>query len=325
MGTTPTPVIRAAGAVLWRERDGRLEVALVHRPRYQDWSWPKGKVDPGECEPATAVREVAEEVGVQVVLGVPLARVGYRLPDGVNKVVRYWTARVATDDDAPALQARPAVAAATPDEIDDVIWVGAGTAAELLSRRENRPALDTVAAMWEQGRLDTRVLAIARHGQARKRSSWPDGEATRPLTGQGRRQADALVPLLSAFGVAAVATSPWERCLRTVTPYAERSGLPVYGVAALTEAAYREDPGAAIAAVAAYRIEPRDAVVVTHRPVLPAVMAALDEATRGWTVGRLPRKDPYLRTGEVLFAHVNHAGREGRVVAVERHRPLRPT
>ena len=97
MGTATTPVVRAAGAVLWRERGGRLEVTLVHRPRYQDWSWPKGKVDPGECEPAAAVREVAEEVGVQVVLGVPLAPVGYRLPDGVNKVVRYWAARVATE------------------------------------------------------------------------------------------------------------------------------------------------------------------------------------------------------------------------------------
>ena len=325
MGTATTPVVRAAGAVLWRERGGRLEVTLVHRPRYQDWSWPKGKVDPGECEPAAAVREVAEEVGVQVVLGVPLAPVGYRLPDGVNKVVRYWAARVATDDDAPALKARPAVARAGQDEIDDVVWVGAGRALELLSRREDRPALDTVAALWEQGRLDTRVLAVARHGQARKRSSWKSGEATRPLTGQGRRQAEALIPLLSAFGVTAVETSPWERCLHTVTPYAATSGVPTVEDEALTEAAYRADHRAAIASIAAHLAEPKDAVVVTHRPVLPAVMATLGEATRSWTVGRLPRKDPYLRTGEVLVAHVNRAGRCVRVVAVERHRPLRPT
>ena len=78
MGTATTPVVRAAGAVLWRERGGRLEVTLVHRPRYQDWSWPKGKVDPGECEPAAAVREVAEEVGVQVVLGVQIGRASCR-------------------------------------------------------------------------------------------------------------------------------------------------------------------------------------------------------------------------------------------------------
>ena len=324
MSQVTTPVIRAAGAVLWREQDGRLEVRLVHRPRYRDWSWPKGKVDPGECEPAAAVREVAEEVGVPVVLGVPLAPVGYRTPDGAGKLVKYWAARVAADDD-PSLRARPPVARATQDEIDDVVWVSVPTAAELLTRREDRPALEVVAALWEQGRLDTRVLAIARHGQARKRSSWSDGEATRPLTGQGLRQADALVPLLSAFGVAAVATSPWERCLRTVTPYAESSGLVAVEDDALTEAAYREDPDAAIGSIVAHLTEPKDAVVVTHRPVLPAVMGTLGEATRSWTVGRLPRKDPYLRTGEILVTHVNGTGRGARVVAVERHRPLRPT
>jgi 8-oxo-dGTP diphosphatase len=321
MSQTTPPVVRAAGAVLWRERDGRLEVTLVHRPRYGDWSWPKGKVD-RECEPAAAVREVAEETGLQVVLGVPLAPVGYRTPDGVGKLVTYWAARVATDDD-DALRVRPAAAPAPPEEIDDVVWVGAATAAELLTRREDRPALDAVLALWQRGRLDTRVLAIARHAHARRRSSWPGGEATRPLTGQGERQAEALVPLLAAFGISAVATSPWERCRGTVTPYAQAARLAVLEVAALTEAAYREDPGAAVAAVTSFLTEPRDAVVVTHRPVLPAVLATLGEATRSWTVGRLPRKDPYLRTGEVLVAHVNREGRSARVVAVERHRPLR--
>jgi 8-oxo-dGTP diphosphatase len=317
-------MVRAAGAVLSREREGRLEVTLVHRPRYRDWSWPKGKLDPGESEPGAAVREVAEEVGTPVVLGVPLVRVGYRTPDGLGKLVRYWAARVATDDDAPALKVRPAVARAGPEEIDDVVWVSAPTAMELLSRPEDRPALEAVVDLWERGRLDTRVLVIARHGQARKRSGWGDGEATRPLTGLGRRQAEALIPLLSAFGVASVATSPWARCLRTVMPYAEGSGLPVQQVEALTEAAYRDDPGAAIASITGYLTEPRDAVVVTHRPVLPAVMATIGEATRGWTVGSLPRKDPFLRTGEVLVAHVNGTGRGAGVVAVERHRPLRP-
>ena len=322
MSQATTPVVRAAGAVLWRERGGRLEVTLVHRPRYRDWSWPKGKLDPGECEPAAAVREVAEETGAQVVLGVPLAPVGYRTPDGVGKLVTYWAARV-TDDDHAALRVRPAAVPAAAEEIDDVIWVSATTAAELLSRREDRPALEAVSALWERGRLDTRVLAIARHAHARRRSSWPDGEATRPLSGRGERQAQALVPILAAFGIATVATSPWARCRSTVTPYAEASGLPVQVVPTLTEAAYREDPAAAVAAVTGYLTEPADAVVVTHRPVLPTVMATLGEATRSWTVGRLPRKDPYLRTGEVLVAHINGSGRDARVVAVERHRPLR--
>jgi 8-oxo-dGTP diphosphatase len=318
--TTGAPVL-AAGALIWRPSGDLFEVALVHRPRYRDWSWPKGKLEPGESAPVAAVREAAEETGTPVVLGVPLPSMKYQMPDGVAKHVRYWAARVATHDDGAALSGRPPVRRASLDEIDDTVWVPAGAAAHLLTRPTDRRPLNVLQELWHHGRLSTRVLVIARHGRARKRSAWDGNEATRPLTAQGRAQADSLVEVLAAFGVSEIVTSPWDRCLRTVAPYAERTGLPVHAMEALTEAAHAADPAAAVAACSDYLTRPRDAVVVTHRPVLPALMDVVGEATRRWTVGRLPTRDPYLRTGELLAVHVADSGHGTRVVAVEQHRP----
>lgn len=90
--TDKTPVIESAGALVWRVREGRLQVLLIHRPRYDDWSWPKGKLDPGETLPTAAAREVAEETGRPVTLGLPLPGLQYLTPDGAVKRVHYWAA-----------------------------------------------------------------------------------------------------------------------------------------------------------------------------------------------------------------------------------------
>ena len=142
--------VHAAGALVWRLRRRRLEVCLIHRPRYRDWSWPKGKLDPGESCAAAAVREVAEETGTAVVLGVPLPALRYRTPDGGRKHVRYWAARAATDDDAAPLAARAPVERAALTEIDDVVWVSAPTARDLLTRPTDRRPLDVVAGLHEE-------------------------------------------------------------------------------------------------------------------------------------------------------------------------------
>ena len=316
-------VVQAAGALVWRERDGRLEVALVHRPRYRDWSWPKGKVDPGEAAPAAAVREVAEETGSPVVLGVPLPSLRYRTPDGMVKHVRYWAARPTTDQDAAALSARAPVTPAAPTEIDDVVWVMADTAQEMLTRVTDRAPLAVLEGLWAKGRLNTGVLAVVRHGQAKRRAAHPGGERTRPLTATGARQAAALVPVLAAFGVRHVVSSPWERCLRTVEPYAQASGVAIESMEALTETAHRENPKA-VTALVTQRLRRDDRTAMsTHRPVLPAVLRALAAESRGWTLGHPPHADPFLRTGETLVAHVSGTGSDSRVVALEHHRPPR--
>lgn len=309
--------VHAAGAVVWRERAGRLEVALVHRPRYRDWSWPKGKLDPGEAVTSAAVREVAEEIGAQVVLGAPLPALTYRT-EGRTKHVRYWAARLADDDDRPALAARPAVRPVDPAEIDDVVWVSAPTAADLLTRRTDRRPLATLVALHGRGRLATRSLAVVRHGQAVKRSDWPGDDPTRPLTPAGAAQSEALVPVLAAFGVRQVVTSPWARCLETAAPYVEAAGPRLEQVEALTQGAHDDDPAPAAAVVRELLTGSGDTALCTHRPVLRTVLGVLQEATRRWTAGALPRRDPWLRPGELVVAHLTP---DGRVVAVEQHRP----
>jgi 8-oxo-(d)GTP phosphatase len=313
------PPIESAGALVWRVRDDRIELPVVHRPRYKDWSWPKGKLDPRETFPAAAAREVAEEIGQCVVLGAPLPSLQYTTADGKRKRVHYWAARVVERDD-PAVLARPPVEPAPLTEIDDVVWVSAATAAELLTRRADRAPLEHLLELWERGRLDTRVTVVARHGRAQRRSAWKGGEETRPMTSQGKAQAKALVPILAAFGVREVVTSPWERCLSTVTPYAAQAGLTITTEEGLTEAAFKEDPERAVKVVEEIIQNPRGVVLSTHRPVLRAVMDAVGEATRKWTTGGLPTKDPWLRTGETLVTHVVGTGAAARIVAVERHR-----
>ena len=322
-GPAAPSTVHAAGAVLWRVRDDGLEVALVHRPRYRDWSWPKGKLDPGEPVAAAAAREVAEETGVPIVLGVPLPPLRYPLPDGGTKHVRYWAARAAEAADAPALAARPPIKPAAVTEIDDVVWVRASTASDMLTRPSDRKPLDPLTALWAQRRLETRVVAVARHGQARPRARWAGVEADRPLTPVGERQARALVPVLAAFGIRAVVTSPWQRCVDTATPYVEASGVPVELQDGLTEDANATDPETTARIVQEQLDHARDVLLTTHRPALSTVVATIADATRRWTGGTLPTRDPYLRTGELLVAHVTGTGSKARVVAIGHHRPVR--
>ena len=313
----------AAGALVWRLRRRRLEVCLIHRPRYRDWSWPKGKLDPGESSATAAMREVAEETGLAVVLGVPLPSLHYRTPDGATKHVRYWAARPAEPSDAAAVAARRPVSPVDPAEIDEVRWVTAAEAHQLLTRQEDRGPLRALEALWEAGRLATRAVVVVRHGRARSRASWKKGEATRPLTDTGHSQARALVTMLAAFGVTQVVTSPWARCVDTVTPYAKAAGVDVEPAPPLTEAAAVESPKGAAKAVRRLLRSGSAVAVATHRPVLPTVFAEITEASRCWMAGAIPTRDPYLRTGETLVVHVTGKGAATRVVAAETHRPRR--
>ncbi|GAA2721982.1 NUDIX hydrolase [Cellulomonas aerilata] len=312
--------VQAAGALVWRERGGDLQVLLVHRPRYDDWSWPKGKLDVGEALPAAAAREVAEETGGPIVLGPQLPTVRYRTADGRAKRVHLWAARPAGTRDAPALRARLPVEAASPEEIDDVRWTTVAKARRKLTREDDAVPLDALVAMHAKGRLATDALVIARHGRARRRSAWKGDETDRPLTPSGRAQAEALVPVLSAFGVRDVVTSRWERCTATVEPYA-RSARIEPGDAYLSEAEHERSPARVAAAVRTLLESRRHAVLCTHRPVLPTVLDVLGAHSRRSVADALPREDPFLRPGEVLVAHVGQTVKGPRVMAVERYLP----
>ena len=321
----PGAVVEAAGALVWRVRQGRLQVVLVHRPRYKDWSWPKGKLEPGEHVTTAAVREVEEEVGLEVVLGRPLPGLEYALADGRQKRVRYWAAQVAGRPDRAAVQARPPAEHASKDEIDAVRWMDVDVARRRLTRADDREPLDALVEIFDKGRLDTRAVVVVRHGRARSRASWGKEEGTRPLTDVGRLQAKALVPVLSAFGVAEIATSPWLRCCATVDPYATAAGIDPVRHEPLTEAQHEESPEKTADVVAGVLRSGADIALCTHRPVLPTVLEVVGAHAPGRVRAQLPTENPYLRPGQVLVCHVARAGdvEDGvRVEAVELHTPL---
>ena len=123
-------VVQAAGGVVWRRPDsGELEVMLVHRPRYDDWTVPKGKLEPDEDHAAAALREVEEETGLRCTLGPELMSTSYRDRKGRPKQVRYWAMT-------------PAGGRFTPNqEVDDVRWLGVEAAQSLLTYERDRPVL----------------------------------------------------------------------------------------------------------------------------------------------------------------------------------------
>lgn len=319
----PDTTVEAAGALVWRVRQERLQLALVHRPRYRDWSWPKGKLEDGETAVSAAVREVAEETGHDVVLGRRLPGLEYRISDGRLKRVHYWAAQVAGRPDGPALLARPPVPRASRDEVDAVRWVDADAARRKLTRPEDREPLDALLAEHAKGRLDTRALVVARHGQARKRSSWPGSEDDRPLTRTGLEQAEQLVPVLSAFGVTDLVTSHWARCAQTLAPYAAATHLEPRLVPELTEAKHSDSPARVAALVDGLLDSRHDVALCTHRPVLPTVLDVLAQHARRPVADALPREDPFLKPGEMLVTHVAETPKGPRLVAVERHAPVR--
>jgi len=314
--------VLAAGTLAWRLRGDRLQVLLVHRPSYDDWSWPKGKPALGEHLAAAAVREVEEETGLRVVLGQPLVSVRYPINGaGKMKESHYWSARV--EPRGPWALARASARRAPRSEVDQVVWLDADEALRTLTYPHDRYPLMQLMDQWDDDRLDTWTVAVVRHARARKRSAWKGGEETRPLTEVGRQQARLLVPILSAFGVSRVVTSPWERCLATVRPFAEATRVKPDIRPELTEAAHARNPGP-VREIVDEHLDGgyRSVALCTHRPVLPSVLERLTARSQNKVVRKLPASDPWLKTGEVLVAHMGHHPRRGAVVvSLEKHRP----
>jgi 8-oxo-(d)GTP phosphatase len=304
----PPPVL-AAGALTWREKGEGVQVLLIHRPRYDDWSIPKGKLDKGETFPAAAVREVAEETGYRVRLHRPLPASVYLLPDGRTKIVQYWTATVRAKV-GPGPQDR--------GEVDEFRWVSLDEAEQLVARQGDQVPLVALRRFLEAGELRTVPIIIQRHGAALSRAKWRKGEKSRPLNSKGRKQARALPPLLDAFDPAGVLSSPWERCRATVEPLATIEGLKIRTKDELTEAGHAEQPARTAAVIDRVLAQARPTVVCTHRPVLPTVIDAVRAVAQQGAALELPREDPFLAAGEALLLHTTA---DGAVVAIERHLP----
>jgi 8-oxo-dGTP diphosphatase len=287
----------AAGAVVWRPQTalgGAIEICLVHRPRYDDWSLPKGKQDPGEHILACAVREVEEETGQRVVLGRPLPTQHYEA-NGRPKRVHYWAARA--DDGAPVW---PGTA-----EVDEVTFLPAVEAMRQLSHARDAELVTVLAS----GPIRTTPLVVLRHTRAVARSSWTGPDQERPLDTRGTRHAARLAPALAALGVTRVVSSNAVRCVDTMRAFADERHITVEMEPVLSEQGHLAQPGRAGRLVRSLLADGAPTVVCSHRPVLPDVIDAATERARA----DVPAEP--LHAGEFLVLH--HRG--GVVVAAERH------
>ena len=250
--------ILAAGAVLWRYADesDTTEVALVHRPRYDDWSLPKGKVDPGETEPVTAVREIEEETGYAAKLGRRLASVSYPVEQGTKKV-RYWAARALGGEFTAG------------DEVDQLIWLPVADAMKCLQYPHDRKVLRRFAKQP----ADTKTVLIVRHGVAGTKSRYKGDDRNRPLDKRGRAQAESLVGLLLAFGASEIHAAPRTRCHQTVEPLAEELGVPIQDEPALTEEAYADEHQAGRRRILEIAKTDGTPVICTQGKVIPDLIA----------------------------------------------------
>jgi 8-oxo-dGTP pyrophosphatase MutT (NUDIX family)/phosphohistidine phosphatase SixA len=271
-GTDVHPDVVAAGAVLWRPKPGteaapggldgpgagELEIALVHRPRYDDWSLPKGKLERGENPLAAAVREVSEETGITAALGTRLGESHYRVPQG-EKVVHYWSARAGAGEFEPN------------SEVDELRWVNPGSADELLSYERDREVLDRFLKLGPPPRM----VLLVRHAKAGNRYEWPGDDDLRPLSGKGRDQADTLGELLRLFSPTRAYAAPPVRCPQTIQPLADRLGLDIRPEPLLGEEGYWKDPEAGLARFVALADGPDVPVVCSQGGVIPDLVSRL--------------------------------------------------
>ena len=274
-------LIRAAGGVLWRpvaESSGPdIEVCLIHRPRYDDWTLPKGKLAPGETEIEGAVREVLEETGYHVRVGRSLGEVSYLKSSGDEerpKVVRYWAMEATGGGFGPT------------HEVDELAWTAPVEARDRLTFDRDREVL----ARFTAGPAKTTSVLVVRHGSAGSRSRWEGDDDRRPLDELGWEQAERLVRLFSHFGAAAIVSADFVRCEETVQPFSEATGAPIHRDPVFSEHGY---PGHEAQALNALRNLGRSGVptiVCTQGDVIPDLLTRLTEEDQVDPPSPLPGK-----------------------------------
>ena len=231
-------VIEAAGGVVWRTKQANgeptgLEVAIVHRPRYDDWSIPKGKCGRGEPLVECAIREVFEETGYRVRLGRFLGEAHYMKISGAEerpKVVYYWSLRADGGLFTPT------------QEVDGLRWLNIDDARSMLTRTTDQEILDRFA----DGPVFTSTVLLVRHASAGSSSEWEGDDRVRPLDSKGWEQAEQLVRLLSRFGVRRIISADFVRCVQTVEPLSEAIGNPIEEEPLLSELGYPGNEAAAL-------------------------------------------------------------------------------
>jgi 8-oxo-dGTP diphosphatase len=249
----------AAGGVVWRQEGADLLVALVHRPRYDDWTLPKGKTGPNEQLLLAAVREVGEETGAAVAVGRRLAPIEYPLGDDGRKRVTHWAMRYLGGEHTPS------------EEVDRISWLTVAEATQRLTYPIDR----VVLADFARFATVTSTVLLLRHARAGKRSQYQGDDRLRPLDKIGRRQARESVELLSAFRPERILTADRRRCEQTVAPLGERLGLPVLTVPEFADEAYLADPARTAESLYRHAEQVASTVICSQGSAIPGLLADL--------------------------------------------------
>lgn len=276
-------MIRAAGALLWRENSElALEVALIHRPQYDDWSLPKGKVEMGETALQCAYREVFEETGIRATFTRQLDTIDYE-ESGEEKRVKYWAAHCALNN----------IEFVPNEEVDQMKWLPASQALEQATHDSDKSIIETF--MSQEQHTDT--LIILRHTKSLERGDWDEADSLRTLDETGFDHAQLLIKHLAPFAIDELYTSDYTRCVQTVTPLAHARGLSITTVPSLNEESFELDPEKAISFANALKQDEKNILICSHNPVIPSML-------RGILNTKLKNKDLIkLEPGDAWIVH----------------------
>lgn len=250
-------LIRAAGGVVLRPtKKGRLKVLVTHRPRYDDWSLPKGKADAKETPEQTAVREVLEETGFHCRIIAPLGETRYPVSGGTKEVSWF------------AMRPLPKSKGFSQNsEVDRITWLSRKKAAALLDYERDRAL---VMETDLKNLAKTGTLFLVRHATAGDRSKWTDHDLRRPLNKSGVRQSAAIAERLAPRGIERILSSPYDRCTLTMEPLSVLTGAPIEVTDALAEEPDVDRTWELIESLIGY-----NAVICSHGDVIPAIMNRL--------------------------------------------------
>jgi 8-oxo-dGTP pyrophosphatase MutT (NUDIX family)/phosphohistidine phosphatase SixA len=276
-------MIRAAGALLWRESNERtIEIALIHRPKYDDWTLPKGKIEEGETALQCAYRELFEETGIKASFTRQLGTVEYE-ESGQRKRVIFWSAQC-------ALEASTFI---PNEEVDVLEWLAPDQALAKASHDSDRQMIESFLSQTPH----TDTLIILRHTKALERGDWDEVDSERTLDEVGFDQAQLLIKHLEPFAIEEVYTSDYVRCVQTVTPLAHSRGLTISQVPSLNEETFEEDPLRSVSFANALKQDEKNILICSHNPVIPTML-------RGILNTKLKNKDLIkLEPGDAWIVH----------------------
>jgi len=251
--------IQAAGAIVWRRNESdAIEIALVHRPKYDDWSIPKGKVEGEESLIACAYREVVEETGFAVRFGQSLGSAHYEV-NGLPKTVTYWSARLLGEQGKP-----------NPEEVDAVRWMSCEEAKEQLGSDSDRQIVETFQSIEP----DTKPLILLRHAKAIERQEWAGEDTDRPLSSLGERQAKRMLTNFLPFAVEEIHSSSAVRCYESITPLARGLNVDFFFTDSLTEEVFHKNNERPFKYVQRLLVNDFTTLVCSHNPILPSIVSA---------------------------------------------------